>query len=259
MGRKATETKMNNSKDVEQIDIKRLIEIVLNRIVSIVVITLIFGLLAFALSEYFITPKYESKITMYVNNRRASSEENAETKTLSSDITASQQLVPTYIEMIKSDNILQEVSEVVEDKTGKKFTVTEIKKMLEAEAVTKTEIIRVSIKDSDAAIAKEIANTIAEVAPRKIQSFIELSEVRIIDTAKISKTPVFPNVRNNTILGALLGMVLSISFIILRELFDVRVKSVDDLIAKFDYPVLGTIPEIYISYDDTMYEEETSK
>lgn len=250
---------MNNSKDVEQIDIKRLIEIVLDRIVSIVVITLIFGLMAFALSEYFITPKYESEITMYVNNKRASVDNSMETKMLTSDITASQLLVPTYIEMLKSDNVLQEVSEVVEDKTGKKFTILEIKKMLEAKAVDDTEIICVSIQDSNAAIAKEIANTIAEVAPVKIQEFIELSDVRIIDTAKISKTPVFPNVRNNTILGALLGMVLSISFILLRELFDVRVKSADDLIARFNYPVLGTIPEIYVSYDDTMYEEETDK
>lgn len=250
---------MNNSKDVEQIDIKRLIEIVLNRIVSIVVITLIFGLLAFALSEYFITPKYESSITMYVNNKRASLEESTETKTLTSDISASQMLVPTYIEMIKSNTILQEVSEAVEEKTNKEFTVKEIKEMLTAEAIANTEIIRVSVENTEAAIAKEIANTIADVAPKNIQEIIELSDVRIIDYAKLSKTPVSPNVRNNTILGALLGLVISISFILLRELFDVRVKSVDDLIAKFDYPVLGTIPEIYVSYEDTMYEDETDK
>ena len=69
-------TQMNNTKDLEQIDIKRMIEIVLDRIVSIVVITLIFGLLSFALSKYFITPKYESSITMYVNNRRSTSYDN---------------------------------------------------------------------------------------------------------------------------------------------------------------------------------------
>ena len=40
---------------------------------------------------------------------------------------------------------------------------------------------------------------------------------------------------------------LSILFILLKELFDVRVKTVDDLVARFNYPVLGTIPEIYVS------------
>ena len=91
---------MNSTNDLEQVDIKRMIEIVLDRIVSIVVITIIFGLMSFALSEFFITPKYESSITMFVNNRR-SSEETMDTKTLSSDITAAQQLVPTYNKKIK--------------------------------------------------------------------------------------------------------------------------------------------------------------
>lgn len=247
---------MNSTKDLEQIDIKQMIEIVLDRIVSIVVITLIFGLVSFALSKYFITPKYESSITMYVNNRRNTSyDENIETKTLSSDITASQQLVPTYIEMLKSENVLQSVSDAVEKKTGEVYTVKKIKNMLTAEAITNTEIIKVSIKTTDPAIAREIANAIADIAPDKIQTFIERSDVKMIDSAKISNTPVSPNIRNNTILGALLGLVLSISFILLRELFDVRVKSTDDLVSRFPYPVLGAIPEIYVSYDDAAYSE----
>ena len=247
---------MQSSNNVDQIDIKRMIEIVLDRIVSIIVITIIFGLVAFALSKYFITPKYESSITMYVNNRRNTIEESLETKILSSDITASQMLVPTYIEMLKSDNVLQTVANTVEKKTGETYSVKKIKNMLTAEAVTNTEIIKVSIKTTEAAIAREIANTIADVAPDKIQAFIERSDVRIIDRAKISTSPVSPNVRNNTILGALIGFVLSISFILLKELFDVRVKSTDDLVGKFSFPVLGTIPEIYVSYEDSTLEDE---
>lgn len=251
-------SQMNNTNDLEQIDIKRMIEIVLDRIVSIVVITLVFGLISFALSRYFITPKYEASITMYVNNRRNTAEESMETKTLSSDITASQQLVPTYIEMIKSENVLQAVSDSVEKRTGEVFSAKKLKEMLEAEAVANTEIIKVSIESPDRVIASEIANAIAEVAPDKIQTFIERSDVRIIDDAKIPQSPVSPNIRNNTILGALLGLILSISFILLRELFDVRVKTVDDLVARFPYPVLGTIPEIYVSYEDSSFSENES-
>ncbi len=249
---------MNNSNDIEKIDIKRMIEIVLDRIVSIVVITLVFGLLSFALSKYFLTPKYESSITMYVNNRRNVTESDViETRILSSDISASQMLVPTYIEMIKSENVLREVADQVEDKTKKKFSAGKIRSMMTAEAVTETEIIKVSIQATDPGIAREIADTISKVAPKKIQKFIELSKVQIIDGAKISGTPVSPNIRMNTIIGALLGFVLSISFILLKELFDVRVKSVDDLVSRFDYPVLGTIPEIFISYDESYDESET--
>ena len=62
--------------------------------------------------------------------------------------------------------------------------------------------------------------------------------------------------RNSIILGALLGLVISISVIVLKEIFDVRVKSTDDLVARFSYPVLGAIPEIYVSYDDAAFDDD---
>lgn len=243
---------MNSTKDVGQIDIKRMIEIVLDRIVLILIITLVSGLVFFAVSYYFVTPKYESSITMYVNNRSESASDERETKTLSSDITASQQLVPTYIEMLKSNNVLEAVAYRVEYETGVEFTESQIRKMLTAEAVSNTEIIKVSVRADKPAIACEIAKAISEVVPKKIPKFVERSKVNIIDKARINTNPVSPNVRNSIILGALLGLVLSISVIILKELFDVRVKSTDDLVARFAYPVLGTIPEIYVSYDESV-------
>ena len=247
---------MNTTKDNEQLDIKRIVEVVLDRIVSVAVITLVFGLVFFAVSEYFITPKYESSITMYVNNRSDTINDDAATKTLASDITASQQLVPTYIEMLKSNSVLEEVSNIIEDKTHQKYSARKIRGMMTAEAVSNTEIIKVSIRTEDAAIARDIANTIASVAEEKIPKFIQPSQVNIIDHAEAANTPVSPNVRNSIILGALIGLVLSISVIVLKEIFDVRVKSTDDLVSRFSYPVLGTIPEIYISYDESSFEEE---
>ena len=247
---------MHTTKDNEQLDIKRMIEVVLDRIVSIAVITLVFGLVFFAVSRYFITPKYESSITMYVNNRSDAISDNSETKTLASDITASQQLVPTYIEMLKSNSVLGEVSDLVEEETHQKYSESKIRKMMTAEAVSNTEIIKVSIRTEDATIARDIANAVAVVAEDKIPKFIQPSQVNIIDHAETSNSPVSPNVRNSIILGALIGLVLSVSVIILKEIFDVRVKSTDDLVGRFAYPVLGTIPEIYVSYDESAFDED---
>lgn len=245
---------MNNTNELEQVDIKRIIEIILERFVSIVVITILCGLISFGVSKYFLTPKYESYITMYVNNRRSSEVENTETKMLTSDIQASQQLVPTYVEMIKSNNVLEAVVDKFNERTGESYSVDKLRRMVEANSLGNTEILEVTVKTTEAAEAREIANIIAEIAPQKIQTFIDRSDVKIIDYAKISTTPVSPNMRNNTIIGTLLGLVLSISFILIKELFDVRVKNADDLVKRFNYPVLGTIPEIIVSYDDSAYD-----
>ncbi len=245
---------MHNTNELEQIDIKRIIEIVLERFVSIVVITILCGLISFGVSRYFLTPKYESYITMYVNNGHSSDSESGETKMLTSDLQASKQLVPIYVEMIKSDNVLEAVADEFNERTGESYSVAKLKGMVEATSLGNTEILKVTVRTTEAAVAREIANIVAEIAPQKIQNFIDRSDVKIIDYAKISTTPVSPNTRNNTIIGILLGLVLSISFILMKELFDVRVKNADDLVKRFNYPVLGTIPEIVVSYDDSAYD-----
>ena len=254
---------MNNSKDNEQIDIKRMIEVVLDRIVSILVITIVFGLAAYALSEFFFVKKYESSVTMVVNNEVSQENQGldpskpVETKTYSSDITASQLLVPTCIEIIKSDAILEQVATEIKTKTKEKFSVWEINKMLTVEEIPNTYIVRIEVLNNDRVMAREIADSIGRVTETKMQNYIPRSSIKVVDWAKLSSTPASPNVRNNTILGALLGFVLSISFILLKEIFDVRVKSADDLVARFELPVLGAIPEIYVSYDDSSNDEES--
>ena len=253
---------MNKSKDNEQqIDIKRMIEVVLDRIVSVLVITIIFGLIAYALSEFLFVKKYESSVTLVVNNEvieddaTADNSDKSGEKTLASDITASQELVPTCIEIIKSDKILEYVSDEIERKTDKKYSAYKIRQILTVEEITNTYIIKVTVLDPDTVVAREIANEIGKATEQQLNLYIPRSSVKILDQAKVSSNPASPNVHNNTILGALLGFVLSISFIILKELFDVRVKSADDLVTRFELPVLGSIPEIYVSYDDSLNDD----
>ena len=244
---------MNGSTNVEQINVKRLFDILIDKIVYIIVFTLIGGLIAFALGEYFVPPKYESEISMIIDNRKSTTvvdSQYQESKTLTSDIQASQQLVPTYVEMIKSNNILEEVAEEIEEVTGEKFTVGALRSYITAYAVSDTEILKVKVRMTDAAMASEIADTISKVAPGKIQHFIERSDVKIIDKAKRSTNPVFPDVRVFTICGCIIGLLLSMAFFLLYEMFDVRVKSSEDLVSKFGYPVLGTIPEIFVGFDE---------
>jgi len=249
---------MNKSKDNEQqIDIKRMIEVVLDRIVSIVVITIIFGLISYGLSEYLLVKKYESTVTMVIYNRRDLEITDTEYKTNASDITASRDLVPTCIEIIKRDAILQTVAENISETKGKKYTAGKIRNMLSVEEVLNTYIIKISVLDTDRVMSRDIANEIGTTVELKMREYIPLSTVKVVDFAKVSSVPASPNVRNNTILGALLGFVLSISVILLKELFDIRVKSADDLVNRFNYPVLGAIPEIYVSYDDSSNNEES--
>ena len=205
----------------EELDLKRLIEILLKKIKLIIIITLICGIATFIVTRLFITPMYTATASIYVNNTKGMQSNRIDT----ADLSAAQQLVNTYIEIIKSDSVLGKVSSA----SGLGYSVKDIRKMMKASAVSETEIFQVAIENAEPEIAVKLVNTIAKVAPENISRFVEGSSVKIIDYAKIPTVPSSPNTLRNTIIGFLLGLVLSVAIVLLMELLDVRIKSEEDL------------------------------
>lgn len=223
----------------DDISLKRLADILLRRIGFIVAFTLLAGIFSFVYSEIMIAPEYESSVTIYVNNES----ENTMQKTLGSDIQASQMLVDTYIVIIKSDTVLNEVSRKLAENGLYGYNAEGLRSGINANAVDSTEIFEVKVKSNDPKSSYIIANVLADVAPDIIKDFVEASSVKIIDYALIGKK-VSPNVQRNMVLGLLIGLFLSCLFVVMREIFDTRIKTEDELEQWFKLPILGVVPDI---------------
>lgn len=223
----------------EEISLKRLAEMLLSKISLIIAVTLIFGVAAFVYSETMVVPEYASSATLYVSNERGTSMN----KTLGSDITASQMLVDTYVVIIKSDTVLNQVCDVLSEHGVTGYTADALRGSITASAIDETEVFKVTVKDTDPHNSYLIANVIADLAPSIIHDFIEASTVKVVDYA-VEGEKVSPNIQNNTLLGLLLGLFLSCGFVVLRELFDMRVKNEEELGKWFNLPVLGVVPDI---------------
>ncbi len=226
----------------DDISLKRLMEILFKHISLILAVTLIAGVFAFVYSEAVLEPEYESSVTMYVIN----DSEHTVQKTYTSDIQASQMLVDTYKVIIKSDTVLNEVSKKLVEKGIDGYNASGLRQGITANAVDATEIFEVKVKSTDPETSYVIANVIADVAPDVIKDFVEASSVKIIDYALEGKQ-VSPNVQKNMMLGLLIGLFLSCLFVVLREIFDTRIKSEDELEQWFQYPLLAVIPDISAS------------
>lgn len=223
----------------EEISLKRLAEMLLSKISIIIAVTLIFGVAAFVYSETMVVPEYASTATFYVSNER----DVLTNKTLGSDITASQMLVDTYVVIIKSDTVLKQVCNILEEHGVTGYTPDALRSSITASAVDETEVFQVTVRDTDSHNSYLIANVIADLAPSIIRDFIEASTLKVVDYA-VEGEKVYPNIQNTTLLGLLLGLFLSCGFVVLRELFDMRVKTEDELGKWFTLPVLGVIPDI---------------
>ena len=63
--------------------------------------------------------------------------------------------------------------------------------------------------------------------------------------------PFSPNVFKNTVLGLILGFVISIGIAVLIEITDESIREENDIRKLYpDVPIIGTVPEIKVTLDE---------
>ena len=80
--------------------------------------------------------------------------------------------------------------------------------------------------------------------PDKIAAGVNGSSVRIVDAAIAPEAPVSPSKAKNTVIGGMLGAVLAVAVIVLKELFNESITSEDYIMSTYpDIPLLAVIPD----------------
>lgn len=219
-----------------ELDLWRLILIFKKRFLFISIIFIFSGCLSFLISKYLVTPLYTATASLYVY----SNTNRIQGQITSSDLTASQELVNTYIIVIKSDTVIEKVIA----KLNLSMSPDDLRKILTAGAIDGTEAFEISVKYNDPHMAQLIVNTIVEIAPNDIIRVVQAGGAEVIDYAKVSLKPSSPNIILNTVLGALSGFVLAFIICVIIIVFDTKIHSDDDLTLNFEVPVLGSIPTL---------------
>ncbi len=223
-----------------EIDLKALLNIFRKRWAWIAATTVAGFLVLLMVSLFMLPRKYTSSVSLYVNNLTSVSTTGGVNI---NDINASQKLVDTYVVILQDDDVLQQVA----DQLSTPMTVSELSSVISMESVNQTEVLQISAETVDPELSAEICNTLAEVAPSVLQRVVKAGSVEVIGSAKPSQTATSPNVKLYALMGALLGLVLSIGASIMIFLLDNTVKGEEDLKNRLDIPVLGEIP----SFDNT--------
>ncbi len=222
----------------EELNLKQIIEILLPRWLFILITTLVVGVAMFFYSTYVIEPTYVARGTLYISG--AADKETGGDDAELSELMISQELARTYGQILSSNTFFKNVAK--ESKTG--YAYATIQRMTTISNVENTGLLQVSVRNNDPYIASRIANTILECAPKEIKRVVVGGSAAVIDPAETPKAPSSPNIFKNTMLGLLVGFVLAILIVFLRNMFDKSIKSADELKEVFGLPVLGVIPVI---------------
>jgi len=216
------------------ISLEELFRLIRKNILLIIICAMIGSGGAFSISKFAISKTYISTVKLYVSTPESSQDSTVNFNALN----YAQKVVNTYIEMLKTDSFYKKVM----DQSKVNYTVDNFRKMVTFSALNNTEVFQAQVSARDPNEAKTIADAITTLAPTTIGELKENSSLKIVDSAVLPDKPSSPNTVINTIIGFLLGVIGSVTIVLLRNSLNVRIKNEDDLIEKYNIPILASIP-----------------
>lgn len=224
--------------DEFEIDLKEVFFEVLSSWKVIFLTAILTGAIAFCVSTFIMTPQYESTSALYVLTKSTSITSLADLQTGTS-------LTSDYIVVVKCRPVLEQVI----DNLDLTMTYKELEKKVSVENPSDSRILYISVKDADPAVAKKIADEMAEVASAYIAEKMAQDPPRTIQNGYADGEPVSPNVMKNTVIAAAAGMFLAIVMVILSYIMNDSIMTPEDLEKKVGLHVLGSLPLEEEEYD----------
>ena len=205
----------------ETVDLREYFGIVKKRFWIVALITIIAVVVSGVISFFMLNPVYEAKSTLIVNT-----EKNEETQMITGDqFNVTQKLAVTYGEIIKSRSVL--------DDLVKNVTVSPVKD---------TQIISISVQDTNKEKARDIANEIPKVFKKEAKRITKANDIQVIDKAILPQNPIKPNKMMNMAIAAVLGAMIGLFVVFLIEYLDNKLKTPQDIEKHLGLSVLGVVP-----------------
>ena len=246
--------KQRKNEEIIEIDLKKLWNAILRKLWVILLVSFVTAAIVLVGTVYLITPQYKSTALFYVNNNSLSVGGTA-VNIDSGDITATKSLVQTYIVILNSREVLEDVIDYAEVD----YSYGQLKSMLSASSVNSTEVFEVVITGPNPEEAERIADAITEILPNKISNIVEGTSAKVVDYAIRAEKPSSPDKAMNTVIGFLLGFVFSVAIVVIVELMDNTVRSENDVIQNVSHPILASVPDMLSSTKGGYYYDRSTK
>ena len=189
-------------------------------------------------------PTYSSTVTVRINttkNFKQSEEDDEDGSNQYTDpyssynISQNQNIASSYSTLATSPNVYSIVA------SSLKISPADVGSISATQREDMMEFIDITVTSNSAEIAKKVAERVPEAFNQELINMIGIDCVQVI--YKASEGTLIPRGKDVTIAKyAVMGLVLSIFLVLLRECLDTRIVTPDDVVKYWDYPLLGTIP-----------------
>ena len=200
----------------------------------IISITLLATLIAAIVSFFIIAPKYEASTKVFIGK-----ENTKDQNYNSSDIQMYQQLLKTYSEVIKTNDLVEKAIGTA----NLDITSGEVLKNLTVTPSANTQILEIKYISKDKILSKNVLDSVTTQFIKSSKDLIPNGNVKIIESVKIPDSPASPNKKMNIAIAFLIGLMISVGLAFLLEFMDNTFTTKDQLEQILGIPVVGTIPD----------------
>jgi capsular polysaccharide biosynthesis protein len=220
---------------MEEIDLKELFEFIKKKIGLLITITVVICLLGCIYGLFIQKPMYKSYTTIILGGN----ETTASQTITQSDITLNKNLVDTYAEIVKSRRVLEQVIAELDLEE----TYEELSNKISVSSVNNTEIIKITVADSNPIEAKNVANVTANFFSKEVVKLYNMNNVNVLDEANEANEPYNINISKQVIIYFFIGIIIALSILFIIFYFDRTIKSVEQVEQKIKLPILGGVEE----------------
>lgn len=221
----------------ETISLRELFQVLRKRLWLIVLITIIAATVSAVISFFVLTPVYESKTQILVNQAK-SDEQLYNPQTVQTNV----QLINTYNDIIKSPAILDKViKELKLDSSAQSLSG-----QIQVTNAQDSQVAQIVVQDTSVKRATEIANTTASVFKKEVPKIMNVDNVSVLSKATLgeSASPVKPQPLMNIAIAVVVGLMVGIGLSFLLEYLDNTLKTEQDIENLLELPVMGVITTI---------------
>ena len=191
-------------------------------------------MLAVGAYSYVAMPNtYSATVSMYVLVKQ----ENANSNSLSSDLSASQMVTNDVATLLKSDRVVNETASAL-GLDGLKAYKTSIT------SSTTSRVLSLEVTGPDAEMAANVANKMADEVSSVAHDVMNVDSVNVVDSAKVPTAPSGPKRPLFMAIGLLGGLFMAVAIVVVSDMLNTKVRDEEELEELLGLPVIGRIPAV---------------
>ncbi len=206
----------------------------LRKHLKLVIVLPLACMLAVGAYSYVAMPNtYSATVSMYVLVKQ----ENANSNSLSSDLSASQMVTNDVATLLKSDRVVNETASALglDSLKAYKTSIT---------SSTTSRVLSLEVTGPDAEMAANVANKMADEVSSVAHDVMNVDSVNVVDSAKVPTAPSGPKRPLFMAIGLLGGLFVAVAIVVVSDMLNTKVRDEEELEELLGLPVIGRIPAV---------------